>query len=86
MEKIISEADHKTGEAKCKYYAGRISFLYEEEVRITLFNSLTAFCKNIVYYSELGHCIVKFMSYYDNPKLKIFVEMWSSGKFNHACL
>ena len=32
VEKIISEADHKTGEAKCKYFAGRISFLYEEEV------------------------------------------------------
>ena len=32
VERTISEADHKTGEAKCKYYAGRISFLYEEEV------------------------------------------------------
>lgn len=47
VEKIISEADHKTGEAKCKYYAGRISFLYEEEVRITICNSLTAFCKTL---------------------------------------
>ncbi|XP_011416553.3 rho guanine nucleotide exchange factor 3 isoform X1 [Magallana gigas] len=44
VEKIISEADHKTGEAKCKYYAGRISFLYEEEKCEALENSTMLVC------------------------------------------
>lgn len=45
MEKIILEVDYKIGEVKCKYYVGRIFFLYEEEVRIIVCNSFIVFCK-----------------------------------------
>ncbi|XP_056000750.1 rho guanine nucleotide exchange factor 3-like isoform X2 [Ostrea edulis] len=43
VERIISAADHKTGEAKCRYFAGRISFLYEEECE-ALQNSTMLLC------------------------------------------
>ncbi|XP_062610643.1 rho guanine nucleotide exchange factor 3-like isoform X2 [Saccostrea cucullata] len=43
-EKIISDADQKTGEAKCRYYAGRVSFLYEEEKCEALDKSTMLIC------------------------------------------
>lgn len=35
-EKVVAEADRKTGEAKCIYYRARFSFLYDEQKHVAL--------------------------------------------------
>ena len=40
-EHLVAEADKRTGEAKCRYYRARITFLYDDQVR-----RISALCEN----------------------------------------
>ncbi|XP_033744591.1 rho guanine nucleotide exchange factor 3-like isoform X2 [Pecten maximus] len=47
-ERVIAEADKMTGEAKCRYYKCRISFLYDEEKCEALEQSSMLVCNGIL--------------------------------------